>query len=672
MRISITMAAALWGALVGTAAAADEVAPTVQMEEVVVTGSKLPVTAGNVTQKIDILRATDFDALVNTNGNLAGLLSYTPGNYASVLSRNDANWGSASGMAHTYKGYLLDGLPIDAFIDLQSLDPWAFARIEEQRGAAAVLYPTYLAMDFAGNQSPLAGPANFVLRQQVDQPRTRAATYCGSYNTVGTRFYRQQAAGNFHWFAGGHYEDSDYTNYGSPGSWLQMIDNPGYQKTKVYAHGTYLMDGRSDHRLSVYAHRTWHRGDAGRPYRGFDNTYTTLNSHYLRPLAHGAMAQFRVGYRGYDRSWEEDNYPVSILLRSRNGARQEIVPTDLSLSIPHGSNDVLTLGTDYQVAWYETYDYTDQYHPGNDARAMHVGAYAQEEQTWRDWVFRLGGRANHIRHDIDRLQGAAPGDDQASWNKALVSAGARWNRHRQLSVFANVGTSFRAPSLKSVGGTIPLADRGKDGINGQLPNPDLKPESGLSLDAGAEYQPQPGLYLGARGFLLRITDQISTAVVTASGSQSQDINAGETRTLGLELEVRHEPLSWARWQANYTLTQAEVTSNPDPDRDGAHLSFVPRHVANLGGQLDLPGRVGLSAHLQACSGIRQNVSRANPGRLDGWSLVTARLEKNFADRDGRQVQVYLEPYNLTDNHFDMAWGFRDPGLSTTGGISVSF
>ena len=174
-----------------------------EMEEVIVTGSKLPQTPGNVTQKISIITSDEIGSLVQGNGNLAEILSYSPGNFANVLSRNDANWGSSGGLAHTYKGYMLDGLPIDAFVDLQSLDPWAFERVEDQRGSASVLYPTYLAMDFAGNQSPLAGTANFILRERVRNTRTSASVYGGSYKTMGGRFFHQRAAGNLHLFFGG-------------------------------------------------------------------------------------------------------------------------------------------------------------------------------------------------------------------------------------------------------------------------------------------------------------------------------------------------------------------------------------------------------------------------------------------------------------------------------------
>ncbi|MYA23002.1 MAG: TonB-dependent receptor plug domain-containing protein, partial [Gemmatimonadetes bacterium] len=226
--------------LVGAPVVADDEADTAdvyEMGEVIITGSKLPQTPGNVTQKISIITADEMGSLVLGNGNLAEMLSYTPGNFANVLSRNDANWGSSGGLAHTYKGYMLDGLPIDAFVDLQSLDPWAFQRVEDQRGSASVLYPTYLAMDFAGNQSPLAGTANFILKERVGSTRTSASAYYGSYNTIGGRFFHQRAAGNLHLFFGGHHEDSDNTDYGTEGSWLQMDDNPEDDKTKLYMRG---------------------------------------------------------------------------------------------------------------------------------------------------------------------------------------------------------------------------------------------------------------------------------------------------------------------------------------------------------------------------------------------------------------------------------------------------
>ena len=671
---------ALFLSLVGVPVVADDEADEAdvyEMGEMVITGSKLPQTPGNVTQKISIITADEMSSLVLGNGNLAEVLSYSPGNFANVLSRNDANWGSSGGLAHTYKGYMLDGLPIDSFVDLQSLDSWAFQRIEDQRGSASVLYPTYLAMDFAGNQSPLAGTANFILKERVESTRTRASAYYGSYNTIGGRFFHQRAAGNLHLFFGGHHEDSDYTYYGTfdddgnRNSWLNMDDNPEYEKTKMYMRGTYFLND-SGQRASLYAHRTWHTGDAGRINRDFGHIYTTLNAAYTNPVSDKATLQAKVGYRDYVRRWEEDGIwedPQSRELRSEDGVNQSVIPADLSLSIITREADVLTVGADYQIASYETSRETGETSIGNDAMATALGFYAQEEFRLNALILRAGARYNIISHDIDLLQGAPPNETSNSWNKVLYSAGARYNQSDDLSVFANIGTSFKAPSLKSVGGTVP-----PDGKGGHLPNPDIKPESGTSLDVGANFRPMEGVQIGVRGFNILIDDQIVQRVVPVAEddpAQSQDINAGNTTTNGVELEVTHRLDETVEWFANYTYTNAEVKEHLDENQVGAKINFVPKSAIGAGVHLTFSQGLRATVTLQSYSGIYQDINRdAEP--LDGYILVNARLEQRVRTQDGYDLNLYLEPYNITNQTFEMPWGFQDPGLSVNGGIMVSF
>lgn len=654
-----------------------------EMGEMIITGSKLPQTPGNVTQKISIITADEMGSLVLGNGNLAEMLSYIPGNFANVLSRNDANWGSSGGLAHTYKGYMLDGLPIDAFVDLQSLDPWAFQRVEDQRGSASVLYPTYLAMDFAGNQSPLAGTANFILKERVSSTRTSASAYYGSYNTIGGRFFHQRAAGNLHLFFGGHHEDSDYTYYGTfdesgnRNSWLNMLedDSPNYEKTKMYMRGTYFLND-SGQRASLYAHRTWHTGDAGRPNRDFGHAYTTLNAGYTNPLSDNMTVRAKVGYRDYVRRWEEDNFarddngmviPESLSLRSEDGVDQTVVPADISVSLLTRETDVLTVGADYQHASYETSSEADVAKTGNDATATAFGLYAQEEVHLSRFIIRGGVRYSGIAHDIDLFQGAAPGDDSNSWNKFLTSFGVRYNHNEMLAIYLNSGTSFKAPSLKSVGGTVPL---GSDD-SGHLPNPDIKPESGVSLDLGVNFQPVEGLRVGVRGFAIRIDDQIVQREVPDK-PQSQDINAGLTETSGAELEVTHRLSETVEWFANYTYTNAEVVENSeDPSKVGAKINFVPESAISAGVHLTLTQGLRATVSVQSYSGIYSDVSK-DATIFDGYTLVNARLEQRIRSKSGYDLHLFLEPYNITNQTFEMPWQFQDPGFSANGGLMVSF
>ena len=175
---------------------------TISIGEVVVTGSKTPQSPGNVTQKIDIIDSKEIQNLVSGNRNIAEALMFQPGSSVTALSRNDANWGTYGGIGPKYSIYMLQGLPVDAFVDPMSLDLSAVERIEVQRGPASVLYPNYLSQDFAGNQSPLAGTVNLILKEKIDKPLTRFSTAYGSYNTLNGQFYHQGKSENLNYFIG--------------------------------------------------------------------------------------------------------------------------------------------------------------------------------------------------------------------------------------------------------------------------------------------------------------------------------------------------------------------------------------------------------------------------------------------------------------------------------------
>lgn len=645
---------------------------TDELGAIVVTASKVEKPQEQVTQKVNVITEDEIDFYVSGKGNISELLTFEPGVFVNVLSRNDANWGAVGGLQHKYNTYMLDGLPIDLFVDPQSLDPWAFERVEVQRGPASVLYPNYLFMDFAGNQSPLGGTVNFILRERIDSPMTKLSADYGSYNTVNGRFYHQNRVGGFNFFLGGQYESSDYTNYGTNPSWLNMLDDPEYQKMKLYGHGTYYFGNSDDHKLSLFAHHTWHSGDAGRPNRDFDHEYSTANASYYLAFNECVALQAKVGYRNYDRTWEEDNFPLNLELASENGVDQWIVPGDITLSFKHLGGGTLTLGTDFQVADYETYSEAAQKVLGNDAVAYQNGVFLQEELAWRDWIFRAGGRWNYTKHEYDLVGGNVPDIDGKSWDKLLWSAGVRYNALETLSLYSNIGTSFAAPGIMSIGGTLSADDIGVPGRNGRLPNPDLEPESGLGIDLGVDFQPTSDWYFGVRGFYNQIDDQIVQIVVSEDPSQSMDINAGETRACGVELEAKYRFSKWMQWFANYTYTSSKVENDNNPDQDGLEIPFVPEHMGNIGVQLFLPYDFTVAVWLHVAGEIYDSTSKSGRNEFDSYELLNAKVEKTVLKGEKHKLDAYVDFYNITNNKFIMPWQFQDPGFAATGGLKFVF
>lgn len=636
-----------------------------KLAEVVVTDTKIAQPGDTVTQKLEVLRANDMELLTTSRRNLAELLQYTAGQFVNPLSRNDANWGSYAGLGPKYNTYLLDGLPIDSFADSMSLDPWILQEVEIHKGPASVLYCNYLTMDFAGNETPLAGITNFILKDRIDSESTRLAAGYGSYNTAVARFYHQDRRDNLSYFVGGSYEHSDYTNYGTPGSWLNMVQDPRYQKTRLYAKVAYAF-GDNRQKLSIFVHYTDHSGDTGRPNRDFKNRYETANVVYSNQLGGNWNLQFKSGYRDYDRSWEEDNYPVDLSLRERDGVRQKIYPSDLTLNFQHAGNSMLTMGADYQQASYRTYQTVD------DVEAHSAGLFIQEKYVRDRWVFRAGGRVNRTQQSYNMVDGAKPTLEDKSWDSRLWSTGLRFNANPRLSLYCNVGSSFVAPSAKSVCGTIAASDAGIAGKDGQLPNPGLKPENGTGSDLGVEFHTGSSFSVGVRGFLNQVDDAIVDNVVSATPSQTQSVNAGRARAKGFEVMVEQAATHDLTWFANYTLNSSGVRNTIAPDQDGTAIPFVPGFVANAGITVRLPRNFAASPRLQMVGDYYDSTSRSGRSRFGSYAVLNMRIQGIVISRPGCSVSCALDLNNLFNRRYAMPWQFRDPGFNVFLSLELGF
>lgn len=636
-----------------------------KLAEVVVTDTKIAQPRNTVTQKLETIPSGDLELVATPQRNLAELLRYSAGQFVNPLSRNDANWGSYAGLGPKYNTYLLDGLPIDSFADSMSLDSWALQEVEVHQGPASVLYSNYLSMDFAGNEMSLAGITNFILKDRIEAAATRLAVGGGSFDTYAARFYHQNRRGNFSYFLGGSWEHSAYADYGTPGSWLHMVQHPGYEKTKFYAKAAYSF-GEDRQKLSLFVQRTDHVGDTGRPNRDFDNRYETVNAVYSNQLDEAWNLQIKSGYRNYDRRWEEDNYPANLSLRERDGVKQKIFPSDLTVNFQHAGNSMLTMGADLQLASYKTYATV------NEVSADSTGLFLQEKFVTGRWVFRAGGRTNRTHHAYDMIDGAKPVLADKSWNSQLWSVGARYNLTPHLSFYGNVGSSFVAPSAKSVCGTIAAADAGVVGRNGQLPNPGLQPEKGTGSDFGIEFHTDADFSIGIRGFFNQIDDAIVDNVVSAIPSQSQSVNAGKARAKGFEVTVEQVVNADWKWFANVTLNSSRVDNAIALDQDGTAIPFVPDYVANVGLTARLPWGLVVSPRLQMVGDYYDSTSKTGRQRFGSYQVLNLRLQSRLLTRPDYSVSCSLDLNNLLDRRYEMPWQFRDPGFNAFLSLEFGF
>lgn len=639
-----------------------------QLADLVVTDTKLGQSPDSVTQRIVVLKSDEIERLPTPNGNLAELMRHTSGQFVNVLSRNDANWGSYAGLGPKYNSYLLDGLPIDAFADAMSLDSSAIERVEIHKGPASVLYSNYLTMDFVGNEAPLAGTTNFVLKNRIDTPLTRFGAGFGAWGARTARAYTQGASGQLSYIVSASHERADYRQYSNAGSWLQTTDHPHYEKDRLFANLVYTL-GQPEHTVSLFYQHTAHQGTMGRPNRDFDHTYGTFNFAYNNPIGEDWHLQFKYGERRYDRRFANDGYPASLALVNRDINRQTIRPADLTLSHRHGQDSMLTLGVDGQWVDYETTTRSPAGvgTPANRAEARSAGYFVQEKLRLDDWVLRAGLRRNTIHHDYALLGGSVPATANASWSKNLWSVGARYNLSPGLAFYGNAGSSFMVPTAKQIGGTVPTP-----GASGELPNPALRPESGIGRDLGLDWQATSALHLNLRGFLNTISDAIVTNIVSAVPSQVRSENAGGARSAGFEVDTRYTLGSGLTAFANLTHTRTRVSDTLNPGHDGSQIPFAPARLANAGLVVPLPGELTLAAYYHWVGRYYDSTDRSARLPFGNYGVFNLRVQKLLVRSADATVLLTADLNNLTDRQYRMPFDFRDPGINGFAGVEVRY
>ena len=641
---------------------------------VVITPSKLPQHEGSYTQKVDLIKSEQIESIVQGNRNICELISKLPGTSVSVLSRNDANWGTYGGIGPKYSTYMLQGLPVDAFVDPMSLDNNIIEQIEVQRGPASVIYPNYLSQDFAGSQSPLSGTVNLVLKDKINEQKTVLHSSYGSYNTLNEQVYHQNKKDRLNYFLGSSYEMSDYTDYGIENSWLNMKKSPEYKKTKLYGGITLFTDKSEKQKLTVFCNNTWHSGDVGRVYRQFDHQYSTLNVGYEILLSEKLHFQTHAGIRSYKRMQQESNYGATDTLNSNTGVNQFIVPVDISIAWMQGTTGSLSLGADYQGADYETWSDPLKGHQiyGNKSSAFQTGMYIQEE--WRPiekLTLRGGLRYAYIENTIDLVNGNNPIDNRLSWKKLIWSAGTRYSISKSLAVYVNGGSSFSAPGLKSIGGTIQLSDLGVQGRNGQLPNPDIKPENGLGIDIGTDCKLQNTFKINVRGFYYMLKDGIIDNIVSLNPSQTQSINT-KSNCKGGEIELSQLVNSSISWYANFTYLQTNIENDLNKDLDQVEIPFSPNYIGNIGATIMLPFGLSFSPAVNYNGGYYDAISKPDRQWYKPGTVVNTYISQRLAQSDFYTLDCTLQLYNITNNKYKMPWQFQNTGFSGMVGVKVTF
>ncbi|MEA2061588.1 MAG: TonB-dependent receptor [Thermodesulfobacteriota bacterium] len=256
--------------------------------------------------------------------------------------------------------------------------------------------------------------------------------------------------------------------------------------------------------------------------------------------------------------------------------------------LPLGDSHHFTMGTSYKTDESDTNSYDIPYYRSYSGRSdstYYMGGkswtwslYAQDEWSLDEKITLYLG----ARYDYWKVYDGLSGDtgSETSYAENTESSlspklSVVWKPLSDTVIRSSVGQAFRAPTLYelyrtwSSWGTIYQS------------NPNLEPETVSTVEAGIDQSfCHNRIKFGLTGFWNEIDDLIYYKM---EGSTKTRTNAGQARTLGVELTS-----SWAMsdhftlW-GNYTYTNAEIKENiTDPDSEGKQVTGIPENAFNLG------------------------------------------------------------------------------------------
>jgi iron complex outermembrane receptor protein len=216
----------------------------------------------------------------------------------------------------------------------------------------------------------------------------------------------------------------------------------------------------------------------------------------------------------------------------------------------------LNMGADWI---YRGADYNNQY------GRRHRNDYALFFQAKKRFMKRLTATVGAREQFIDAASGASDSD------RFLPSFGLTFACSDRLSLFANAGKAFRAPTFNNLYYESSF-------LKG---NPELGPEEGWTYEAGVKYD-VPALRLRLAAFHMAYTDKIE--IDRSRGYPLTYFNAGDYESTGIEWSIGVNPfLALSGWAQALSVYINGYWADPvAEDASGVDYRTGPKFQATVG------------------------------------------------------------------------------------------
>lgn len=533
-----------------------EAADTFELEEIVVTATRLPTPREALTASVtvitrDELRSRGIGYILDV------LRSVTGGTVVQTASFGGTTSLFLRGGESDYVQVLMDGVPLNrpgGAFDFATLTTDNIERIEIVRGPASVLY----------GSDAVTGVVQIFSRVGRGAPSAALGLRAGTFGSVA--WQAELSAGN---------EAVSYalslSRFTTDGA---LAFNNDFRNTVLAGHVRVRPDERTDASLSVrLIDDELHVPTDGAGRLVDRNAFQTgdglsLGLEVGRFFTERLEARVLLAANDADGGFDDRPDGAADTLgffafRSLEDVRR--LSADLRANLYLSAMTVLTVGAEIEQEKQRTFSESESEFGKSsgsfDAERLNRAYYAQA-------VAQLAAR-------VSLSAGARVEDNDAFGTFTTYRTGVAYRWPNGFRVRATLGTGFKEPTF--------FENFASGFVRG---NPDLDPERSRSWEVGIE-QPVLGrrLLLSATYFNQRFRDLIQFTFGPPVPEGPNFFNVGEADAAGIELEARVSAAGPVALTANYTYLDTEVIeAGPEADvgfAPGQPLLRRPRHAANL-------------------------------------------------------------------------------------------